>query len=344
MDSPFAMSNAEYAELLEYGVDAKEPNQYYIDPRRICEYLDLTNINLDEPEWPLEGEGVVESVEEGAAESLEEEGVVESVEQEEYHEPVRASSVRIKSEPLSEQGITAARTGSVEVKEEQLSEDGVGEVEWVDVVPPMASKSPEIKQERQSEAASEYIPTLPPATTPWTIPEGRFVYHYPSPAATEAFDEDEEETVFDKMAKDLLYRIIHIDEDQRALEDDFELLPDAKEEVKEVKDIRHTDEMEGLEETAEVKTPMDCTVDFMPLDKALLHPDNASKLKAARCRRSPGYRRSPSNDSLSSTGSSSSRRSPKRVQRQKTDIFRQTLHKIREFTVDRVAVETSPFR
>jgi hypothetical protein len=339
MDPVFAMTDEEYAELLEYEVVTEEAPQYYIDPRRLCDYLDLTNVNLDnidEPEWPVEGKVVVASVE-----------------QEDDHDSVRASSVRIKSEPLSEEGITAARTGSVKVKEE-LSEDGFGEVEWVDVLPPMA-KTPEIKQESNSEDEAEYIPTPPRVATPWTIPEGGFVYYPPSPAATEPMGEpledameeceDEEETVFDKAAKDLQYRILHIDEDHPAVEDDIDM-PDAEEEVVEVKEvekIQHFEEMEGLEETADEKTAMDCTTDVMPIDRALLHPDTAAKLKSARCRRSPGCRRTPSNGSLSSTGSSSSRRSPKRAERQKTDVFRETLHKIHEFSVDRVAVQPSQF-
>lgn len=320
MDSPFAMTDAEYAELLEYEVVTEEAPQYYIDPRRLCDYLDLTNINLDELEWPVEV-GIVY-------------GVVESVEQEDDHESVRASSVRIKSEPLSEKAITTVRTGSVEVKEEELSQNGIAEEDWVDVAPPTARDSPAIK-ESPSERAGEYIPT-PPGATPWTIPEGRFVYQYPSPAATELIDEDDEEALFDKMAKDLLDRIINIDKDEPAVEDDM-AIPGTKK----AKDTRHT---EPMDESLEDETPMDCTRDFMPLQKALLHPDTTAKLKSARCRRSPGFRRSPSNGSLSSTGSSSSLRSPKRAERQKKDIFRKTLHKIREVTVDRVVIEASPFR
>lgn len=333
----FAMTDEEYAELLEYEVVTGEAPQYYIDPRRLGDYLDLTSINLD---------NIAESECPG-------EGAVASVEQEDDHESVRAGSVRIKSEPLSEEGIAAARTGSVEVKEEELSEDGVGEVGWVDVLPPTA-KSPEIKQESRSDEESEYIPTPPRATTttpppppprattPWTIPDGGFAYYPSSPPATEPMDEDEdaygEETVFDNATRDLRYRILHINKDHNAEEDDIEM-PDVEEEAEEV-DVDM--EMGGLEETAEVRTPMDCTPDWMSMEKALLHPDTTSKLKSARCRRSPGYRRTPSNGSLSSTGSSSSRRSPRRAQGQKTDQFRETLHKIREFRVKRVAVQASP--
>lgn len=324
MDTGFAMTDEEYAELLEYEVVTGDGPPCYINPRRPGDYLDLTKIDLN---------NIAES-----------EGVVESVEQGDDHESVRAGSVHINTEPLSEEGIAAARTGSVEVKQEQLSEDGVGEVEWVDVLPPMG-KSPEIKQERESDKESEYIPTPPPATTPavattsW-IPEGGFVYHPPSWPTTDPMDEDddedEDEIMFDNAARDPQDGILHIAQDHRA-EDDIEM-PDAAEEVEEVDDI--DTEMGGLEEVAE-DTPMDCTCDFMPINMALLHPDTVSKLKAARCRRSPGYRRTPSNGSLSSTGSSSSRR--KRVQGQKKDVFRETLHKIREFSVERVAVQAGPF-
>jgi hypothetical protein len=327
MDTGFAMTDEEYAELLEYEVVTGEAPQYYIDPRRLGDYLDLTNINLD---------NIAES-----------EGVVESVEQGDVHESVRAGSVRIKSEPLSEEGLMAARTGSVEVKEE-VSEDGVGEVEWVDVLPPMG-KSPEIKQERESDKESEYVPTpppraatpppaTPPATTPWTIPEEAFVYHPPSWPTTEPMDEDEEEDeiMFDNAARDLQYCVHRITKDHRADDDDIEM-PDAKEEVDDI-----DTEMGGLEETAE-DTPMDCTPDLTSVERALMHPDAKAKLKAARCRRSPGYRRTPSNGSLTSTGLSSSRRSPKRGQKQKKDVFRETLHRIREFSVERVVVQAGPF-
>ncbi|KAI7973291.1 hypothetical protein EIK77_000639 [Talaromyces pinophilus] len=321
MDTGFAMTDEEYAELLEYEVITGEASQYYIDPRRLGDYLDLTNINLD---------NIAES-----------EGVVESVEQGDDHESVRAGSVRIKSEPLSEEGLMAARTGSVEVKE--VSEDGVGEVEWVDVLPPMG-KSPEIKQERESDKESEYVPTpppraaTPPATTPWTIPEEAFVYHPPSWPTTEPMDEDEEEDeiMFDNAARDLQYCVHRITKDHRADDDDIEM-PDAEEEVDDI-----DTEMGGLEETAE-DTPMDCTPDLTSVERALMHPDAKAKLKTARCRRSPGYRRTPSNGSLSSTGLSSSRRSPKRGQKQKKDVFRETLHRIREFSVERVVVQAGPF-
>lgn len=316
MDTGFAMTDEEYAELLEYEVVTGEAPQYYIDPRRLGDYLDLTNINLD---------NIAES-----------EGVVESVEQGDDHESVRAGSVRIKSEPRSEEGMAAARTGSVGVKEEEVSEE-----ELVDVLPPMG-KSPEIKQERESDKESEYVPTPPPATppattpatTPWTIPEGAFVYQPPSWPTTEPMDEDEDEdvTMFDNAARDLH----HTAKDHRADEDDIEM-PDAEEEVDDI-----DTEMGGLEETAE-ETPMDCAPDLTSVERALKHPDAIAKLKAARRRRSPGYRRTPSNGSLSSTGSSSSRRSPKRGQKQKTDVFRETLHKIREFSVERVAVQAGPF-
>lgn len=325
MTTLFAMTDEEYAEILEYEIVTGEAPQYYIDTRRLGEYIDLTNIDLNniaESECPVEQEG--------------------------DNEPVRAGSVRIKSEPLSEEEVTAARTGSVEVKEEELSENEVGDVEWVDVLPPMA-KSPEIKQEIQSDRESEYIPTqpeatTPPATTPWTIPDEGFAYCPPSPPTTEPMDEDEdnygEVAVFGSVVRDLQCRILYINNDHRAEIDDIEM-PDAEEEAEEV----DTDtEMGGLEETAEEKTPMDCTPDCMSLERALLHPDTTSKLKAVRCRRSPGYRRTPSNGSLSSMGFTSSRRSPRCAQSQKKDRFEETLHKIREFSVKMVAVQASPFR
>lgn len=327
MEPVFAMTDEEYAKLLEYEVIAGGGAQYYIDPRRLGDYVDLTNFNLDnlaESECPVEG-------------------LVESVEQEDDHESVRADSVRINSEPLSEVGVTVARTDSVEVKEERLSENEAGEVECVDVLPQMR-RSPETKQESQSDKESEYIPTPPPtppttpprATTAWTIRKGAFGYYPPSPPITEPMDEGEdgEETVFDQAARDLQYRILNINKDQRAEADDIEM-PDA-EKIEEVDDIDN--EMEGLEETDEDETPMDCTADRVSMERALLHPDTTSKLKLARRRRSSGHRRTPSNGSLSSTVSSSNIRSPTRTQTHKTDFFRETLHKIREFSVERVAV------
>lgn len=427
---PFAMRDAEYADIFEYSQqdqtqqETADLTQYEVDQQLLCEFPPLTLESDPRNPWKeqrarrgiLLEDGVVLNIEDSDDEPQE----LLAHETAQYMGPgtaddagataewVKAESlyqvehqVRIKSEPLSdtEQAAPTAQTSAVRIKNEHVSDDEATEeanVEWEDVVMPMDQHSlsnsenpsgqetsipvatqPTVAQNsisdsriRSRQRTASPIPAQSIMPEPWSVPEGRFVYEYPSPPQTEPIDEPEVEVephnhnIFVQPVKEIQNCMIQNFREYPSFGfpaptvlfssqfSDFSITDTEMTNVDgSATSITtdYSDEMEGIEMADDFGDPMDCSEDFGPPSPRLTpflpfylttqqpQPEQATTWQSTQCRwGESGINNMSPRTSISSSSSSSLTRAQKRK--------RAALRIIKELQKCKVADKTNPKR
>lgn len=430
---PFAMSDAEYADILEYSQqdqtqqETSDLTQYEVDQQLLCEFPPLTLESNPRNPWKeqrarrgiLLEDGVVLNIEDSDNEPQE----LSAYETAQYMGPgtaddagataaqVKAESlyqdehqVRIKSEPLSdtERAAPTAQISPVRIKNEHVSDDEATEeanVQWEDVLTPMAQHSisnsqnpsgqetsipvatqPTVAQNsisdsqiRSRQGTASPIPAQSMMPEPWSVPEGRFVYEYPSPPQTEPIDEPEVEVqhhnIFVQPVKEIQncmilnfteYPSFGFPAPTVLFSSQFSDFSITDTEMTDVDDsvtsitTDYSHEMEGIEMTDDFGDPMDCSEDFGPPSPRLNpflpfyvtmqqpQPEQATTWQSTQCRwgESGINNMSPRASISSSFSSSQTRRRLTRAQKRK----RAALRTIKELQKCKVTDKTNPKR